>query len=60
MREKVLKHQGRAEASRFVSYPMNAIEEALVNAMYHRGYDQREPVEVRINPDGIEIVATGA
>ncbi len=57
MREKVIKHQGRAEASRFVSYPMNAIEEALVNAMYHRGYDQREPVEVRINPDGIEIVS---
>ncbi|MCX7397891.1 MAG: putative DNA binding domain-containing protein [Planctomycetales bacterium] len=57
VREKVIKHQGRAEASRFVSYPMNAIEEALVNAMYHRGYDQREPVEVRINPDGIEIVS---
>jgi ATP-dependent DNA helicase RecG len=36
---------------------MTAIEEALVNAMYHRGYDQREPVEVRINPDGIDIVS---
>ena len=57
VREKVIKHQGRAEASRFFSYPMNAVEEALVNAMYHRGYDQREPVEVRINPDGIEIVS---
>ena len=30
---------------------------ALVNAIYHRGYDQREPIEVRINPDGIEIVS---
>ena len=57
VREKVIKHQGRAGASRFFSYPMTAIEEALVNAMYHRGYDQREPVEVRINPDGIEIVS---
>jgi ATP-dependent DNA helicase RecG len=57
VREKVIKHPGRAEASRFFSYPMTAIEEALVNAMYHRGYDQREPVEVRINPDGIEIVS---
>ena len=34
-----------------------AIEEALVNAMYHRGYDQREPVEVRVNPEGIDIVS---
>ena len=28
-----------------------------VNAVYHRGYDQREPIEVRINPDRIEIVS---
>ncbi|MEX1096277.1 MAG: ATP-binding protein [Planctomycetales bacterium] len=55
--EKVLKHPDRAEATRFFNYPMAAIEEALVNAMYHRGYDQREPVEVRVNPDGIEIVS---
>lgn len=57
VREKVVKHPGKAEATRFFSYPMTAIEEALVNAMYHRGYDQREPVEVRINPDGIDIVS---
>ncbi len=55
--EKVLKHPDRAEATRFFNYPMAAIEEALVNAMYHRGYDQREPVEVRVNPDGIEILS---
>ena len=57
VREKVIKHPGKAEVTRFFSYPMTAIEEALVNAMYHRGYDQREPVEVRINPDGIDIVS---
>ena len=55
--EKVIKHPDRAEATRFFNYPMAAIEEALVNAMYHRGYDQREPVEVRVNPDVIEIVS---
>ena len=55
--EKVIKHADRAEATRFFNYPMAAIEETLVNAMYHRGYDQREPVEVRVNPDGIEIVS---
>jgi ATP-dependent DNA helicase RecG len=55
--EKVIKHPDRAEATRFFNYPLAAIEEALVNAMYHRGYDQREPVEVRFNPDGLEIVS---
>ena len=29
----------------------------MVNAVYHRGYDQREPVEVRVNPEGIDIVS---
>ena len=55
--EKVLKHSHRPEATRFFNYPMTAIEEALVNAMYHRGYDQREPVEVRVNPESIQIVS---
>jgi len=55
--EKVFKHSDRPEATRFFNYPMTAIEEALVNAMYHRGYDQREPVEVRIHPEVIEVVS---
>ncbi|MGP0063311.1 MAG: ATP-binding protein [Isosphaeraceae bacterium] len=57
LQEKVIKHPDRAKATRFFNDPMAAIEEALVNAMYHRGYDQREPVEVRINPEGIDIVS---
>ena len=44
---------GQAEAIRFFNYPYQAIEEALVNAVYHRGYDVREPVEVRIMEDRI-------
>ncbi len=57
IREKVVKHKDRAEATRIFNYPFPAIEEALVNAVYHRSYEQREPVEVRVNPDGIEIVS---
>ena len=57
IREKVIKHPDRPEATRFFNYPLSAIEEAVVNAVYHRSYEQREPVEVRINPDGIDIVS---
>lgn len=55
--EKVIKLSDRPEARRFFNYPLAAIEEAMVNAMYHRGYDLPEPVEVRVNPDRIEIVS---
>ena len=57
IREKVVKQRDRAEAIRLFNYPFPAIEEALVNAVYHRSYEQREPVEVRVNPDRIEIVS---
>ncbi len=57
IREKVVKHKDRAEATRIFNYPFPAIEEAVVNAVYHRSYEQREPVEVRVNPDGIEILS---
>ena len=33
------------------------MEEALSNAVYHKGYDVREPIEVRVLPDRIEVVS---
>ena len=57
IREKIIKHPDRAEATRLFNYPFPAIEEAVVNTVYHRSYEQREPVEIRVNPDGIEIVS---
>jgi ATP-dependent DNA helicase RecG len=57
IKEKVTKIRGRAEAKRVFNYPYEAVEEALVNTIYHRSYEQREPVEVRVNPDGIEIIS---
>ena len=53
--EKVIKHPDRPEADRFFNYPFSAIEEALCNAVYHRSYEIREPVEVRILPDAMTI-----
>ncbi len=57
IQEKVIKHPDRAEADRFFNYPYAAIEESLSNAVYHKAYDIREPIEVRILPDRIEIVS---
>ncbi|MBR6090239.1 MAG: putative DNA binding domain-containing protein [Anaerolineaceae bacterium] len=57
LEEHVIKYSDRAEADRFFNYPYDAVEEALANAVYHKGYDVREPIEVRILPDRIEIVS---
>lgn len=55
--ERIIKVPDQAEAIRFFNYPYLAIEEALVNAVYHRGYDIREPIEVRINRTSITVVS---
>ena len=55
--EMIIKQPDKAEAVRFFNYPYAAVEEALSNAVYHKGYDVREPIEVRILPDRIEIVS---
>ncbi|MBI4309250.1 MAG: putative DNA binding domain-containing protein [Candidatus Omnitrophica bacterium] len=55
--EYVHKVDGRAEADRFFNYPYGAIEEAVVNAVYHRSYEEREPVVVRIYPDKILVIS---
>ena len=57
LRERITKLPDRAESVRVWNYPYAALEEAVVNAIYHRAYDQREPVEVRVNPDCIEIIS---
>lgn len=54
--EKVVKIQGKAESERFFNYPYNALEEALVNAVFHKSYREEEPVEIRIYVDSIQIL----
>ena len=51
-----IKHSDRAEADRFFNFPYAAIEEALSNAVYHRAYDEREPIEVRVENDRIYFI----
>ncbi len=57
IKERITKLPDQAEAPHIFNYPYKAIEESLVNAVYHRGYDVREPIEVRVNPDTIEILS---
>lgn len=53
--EYVRKRPDQAEAERFWNLPYAALEEVLVNAVYHRSYEEREPIEVRILPDEIIV-----
>lgn len=55
--EDIIKHPDVAEADRYFNYPYAALEESLSNAVYHKGYDSREPIEVRVLPDRIEILS---
>lgn len=55
--EITVKNPKKAEADKFFNYPYQAIEEVLVNAVYHRSYEVREPIEVRILPDRITIAS---
>jgi ATP-dependent DNA helicase RecG len=56
IREKVIKVQNQMEAVRIFNYPYQAIEEAVVNAFYHRDYMSYEPVTIEIEPDCINIM----
>jgi ATP-dependent DNA helicase RecG len=55
------KESGKQEIERFFNYPYQAVEEAVVNALYHRSYENPTPNEIRIYKSGtnrrIEILS---
>ncbi|MDR1274678.1 MAG: putative DNA binding domain-containing protein [Odoribacteraceae bacterium] len=55
--EHVIKVPNQAEALRFYNYPYEAVEEALSNAIYHKGYDLGKPIEVQIFTDKITVLS---
>ncbi|MEM8964738.1 MAG: ATP-binding protein [Acidobacteriota bacterium] len=55
---RIEKQATRPEARAWVSYPALALREALVNAVYHRSYeDSVEPTKVYVYPDRIEVIS---
>ena len=53
------KQHDRSRVRGWVSYPMPALRETLVNAVYHRSYDvdQPEPTKVYLFPSRVEITS---
>ena len=53
------KQQDRSQVRGWVSYPLPALRETLVNAVYHRSYaaDQPEPTKVYLYPGRIEVIS---
>ncbi len=53
------KQRQRSQVRGWVSYPLRAVRETLVNAVYHRGYDvdQPEPTKVYLYPSRIEVIS---
>ena len=57
IREHVIKQKDVPESKRFYNYPLQALEEAIVNSLYHRSYQEYEPVEISVEPEGIYILS---
>lgn len=53
IKSKVIKNAVDAVSSTVYNYPFEAIEEALPNAVYHRNYQENDPIEVRVLPNRI-------
>ena len=53
------KQHDRSQVRGWVSYPLPALRETLVNAVYHRGYDadQPEPTKVYLYPSRVDVIS---
>jgi ATP-dependent DNA helicase RecG len=59
LKETVTKQNDQPESIRIWNYPILAIEEILVNAFYHRDYQVREPIEIRVYQNSIMFLNNG-
>ena len=54
--KKIVKISGQAEAIHYYNYPYDALEEIVVNAVFHKSYRDPEPVEIRVYVDHIMVI----
>lgn len=57
LKEKIVKIPDQPEAQRTMNYPLVAVREALVNAVYHKSYQIAEPITVTVTADRMEITS---
>ena len=54
----IAKNTGSVRAQRVVAYPMDALRESIVNAVFHRGYEGLlSPTRIALYPDRLEITS---
>lgn len=51
------KQSNVAQSKKTVAFPYDAMREALVNAVYHRSYENSDPILVKLFPDRMEIIS---
>ena len=59
IKEQIKKQSDDEHPIRYFNYPYQALEEAVVNALYHRNYNEREHVEITVEPNRISILNHG-
>lgn len=57
IKEQIIKPADDLRSIRFFNYPYQALEVAVTNSLYHRDYQEREPVEITIEPHCIAILS---
>ncbi|MDE7376574.1 MAG: putative DNA binding domain-containing protein [Muribaculaceae bacterium] len=57
IKKRISKPSDTEKSDKTYNYPYQAFEEAVVNALYHRDYQEREPVEITIEPTHIDILS---
>ena len=57
--QSIIKPNDDYRSRKFYTYPYQALEESVTNSLYHRDYQEWEPVVITVEPDGITIQNVG-